>query len=276
MASGRITVMDSTSDSNDPVQSDNTHNNFVPRLSKNQMLRSFLSSESSDRRLRDCSQWRQCGRRFCPWCASRIARRDYAQLVDSFPSDQAVVELVLSLRSNQDLAEAWNAQSNVRSEFLRNRWLTGRCDGWLRHTHVTVSAFGWHVHDHVLIRGSSGGLAAVATQRWRDSARRRKEETAREAIRGWRYADGRSRLGYVLRPATSQKSERYQHGFSIGDVLATYQAGEADSYEWWQELEAFLGSGTRHRWIATGGSVKRIDSTERISDSSLNQHTKSV
>lgn len=241
----------------------NDRTNSVPRLIKSPRLQAFIFDNIANGKMRWCSSRTPCRRRGCPWCAlSRVAaktRRDTRDVVSSF--DQ-VLDIVLSTSSVPTLAEAWVAQSSVRSKFMANAWLSDKCDGWLRETEITVSGQGWHVHDHLLVfletndPADLAELGARVVTRWLDSSRRAAVVAVSSGQHHKVHSGTHERLLYVTKGLMVQKHARQESdGYSMGDVLAMFEAGDADAATWWAELNALFLA--RRRWRAKGGKAFR-------------------
>jgi hypothetical protein len=228
-----------------------------PRLVLNQDLQEFIWNYSTLRRLRLCSKRFPCRGRFCPWCSRRITRATREAIRPATRRYVATLDVTLTTRSTPDLASAWQRQEQVRKRFLSHRWLTSRCEGWMRETEIAHSEAGWHVHDHLLVFDDPEALADLVPEligRWRASA----SEAGVAVSRLGQFPKVRSDVWTRVLYATKGQfaaSRRPKRSRNLDSILAGFRAGDADDADRWAEIETLFGGG-RRRWRATGGSLR--------------------
>jgi hypothetical protein len=172
-----------------------------------------------------------------------------------------VLELVLSIKSQPKLSDAWARMAETRFLFFQNGWMTKKADAWMRQTEVTHGPDGWHLHDNILLFSSNTSdlekLASLAVDRWLDCAARSGSVATPEGQHARLHHGTRQRVLYVTKGLMTQKADPKTSGQTPADLLALYQAGDADAADRWHELEAFVMGGRRY-WRAKGGAFRGL------------------
>ena len=228
-------------------------------LVRDRALQEFLWQQSQVRGLRLCSKQQPCHSAICPSCRGRRATKYRAGITPVADGYADVLEVVLSIRSQQNLADAWARMAEARIMFLENGWLTKKSDAWLRQTEVTHGPDGWHLHDNYLIFDHDPAvlekLAALAVDRWIDCATRTGSVAGQDGQHARLHHGTRQRVLYVTKGLMTQKGDPKTTGHTPADLLALYQAGDADAADRWDELEVFV-IGARRYWRAKGGKFR--------------------
>jgi hypothetical protein len=229
--------------------------NIPLTLERTPELQKFMHENSTIRALRLCSPNYPCRRRICPWCARRVAastRWATGPIADTF---QHVTEITLSTASAYSLVEAWNATDAVRRTFQANGWLTAHSDAWLRETEIThTPGTGWHVHLSFLLLSQTRtpGLGQATIARWLESA----ATVGVVALRQGQHSSTHTAVHERVRYATKGMLGNYGYhgGHTPADILAAFEAGDADAADQWAELENLFS--TKRRYSARGGEFR--------------------
>lgn len=231
---------------------------YVPRL-KGTNTQPLLYEQSSLRGLALCTTRFRCKKRLCRWCSTATASEARAALRRESARYATLTTLTLSVASSPSLAEAWRALAECRQQFTRSRWLSTKSTSWFRQTEVTHTDAGWNLHDVWVIFGTpqqQSELLTAALPRWVEAASRAGHRADPAGQHASKTPHMGQAIGYAVKGLMAQHTtDTTAQGHTPGDLLALYNAGDADAAEAWAELEtAFLVRG--RRWVERGGELR--------------------
>jgi hypothetical protein len=241
-------------------------------------LAAFLREISTLPKIQACGRFRgkRCAHWLCTRCGPRGQRADACDARQVIAGAGTVIlwSATIERRAGRPLAEGWDNLDAVWRGFNRHQWLSGRVDGYARHTAISVNEDGWHPHFHTLLvvsrkmpRDQAVRLAADIRDRWMTEATRLGVVASAAGQRVGLPAVAlptetprqvhRKALDEALARVQYATHQAWGHPGSIAGtpegVLRAAAAGDADALDLWREIEEATHG---HRLRAVGGTFR--------------------
>ena len=201
-------------------------------------MQQHIFENSNHPKLKACGYY-PCGRRICPWCASRLAKAHRAEIrAYAASTGLPALYIVVSVKSSPSIVAGLEALASTRAEFTSRGWLNRVSTSWFRFTELTRSPGAWHWHDNFVVFGHPEQLAVLDAEvegRWLASASRVGAGAHAEGVHVRSVYDSYSLADYIskglMRPAHQGDNP------TPGDILhaSTHNQDAADN---WAQIEA--------------------------------------